>query len=76
MVTHKAGKGWLRGRDLNPRPLGYEFGGWFSLVALLSCCSTTYLFLFAVRFWSFAVLFVAIASEMLAGSSANLSVLR
>ena len=33
------GKGWLRGRDLNPRPLGYEFEDCFILVHVVSSCS-------------------------------------
>src|SRR6476620_8264716 len=32
-------KGWLRGRDLNPRPLGYESYVCFWLVLVLPCCS-------------------------------------
>jgi hypothetical protein len=55
------------GADLKPRPLGYEFDGCYLLVAGVSCCSVTYLFLLLPGLsYCFVVLLVVIASEMLA----------
>jgi hypothetical protein len=34
---------WLRGRDLNPRPLGYETDPYMLVFAGLPCSSVTYL---------------------------------
>ena len=60
---------WLRGRDLNPRPLGYEFEECFLLLLGLSSCSVTYLFLLLGLSCCFVLVFDLIASELLARDS-------
>ncbi len=67
---------WLRGVDLNHRPLGYEPNATFLLVCLLSCSSRTYLILFGLVVACLGVVFLATGSRFGSGLGPSRSVVR
>ena len=63
--------GWLRGRDLNPRPLGYEFDLCFVWFHVVPSVSMTYSILLALGSACFGLLFLRSGSTFGSKPSTN-----